>query len=305
MEQTNQKYLGGSGLIIFIALLSAFVPLSTDLYLPALPAMSTIFGVSADQINLTLTAFFIFYALGTLIWGPMSDHFGRRPILITGLSIYVISSISCAFSPNINGLIISRIFQAVGGSAAGAVATAIVKDVYSGKKRGTVLAIVQSMVLISPAAAPVLGAYLLKVMSWRGVFGTLTAIGILAMIGSLLFEESIAQRTHGALLPAFGRIFKVLQNRRFTVLLILFSLGSVSSLAFIASSTYIYQDSFHLTGQMYSFYFAFNALGFILGPMIFLWLSQWHNSEKIIQGAYIVIAVSGLLVCFLGNIQPW
>jgi MFS transporter, DHA1 family, multidrug resistance protein len=134
------------------------VPLSTDLYLPALPGMGAHFNATPDRINLTLTAFMIFYALGTLVWGPLSDHFGRQPILIAGLTLYVISSTFCALIPNVDGLILSRIFQALGGSAAGVVATAIVKDVYSGKMRGSVLAIVQSMVLISPAVAPVIGA---------------------------------------------------------------------------------------------------------------------------------------------------
>ena len=305
MEESRQKYLGANGLVILIALLSAFVPLSTDLYLPALPGMSDYFKVSADRINLTLTAFFIFYALGTLIWGPLSDHYGRKPILVSGLIIYVIASVFCAITWAIDGLILCRIFQAVGGSAAGAVATAIVKDVYTGKRRASVLAIVQSMVLISPAVAPVLGALLLKFMSWRGVFWTLTGIGALALAGSLLFEESVVHRTTGALLPNLGRLGKVLQNRGFALLLVLFSLGSISSLAFIASSTYIYQDGFHLTGQVYSYYFAFNALGMIAGPMLYLWFAQRVHSENIILTCLIMIAASGLLVCFFGNLQPW
>ncbi len=305
MHQPKQKFLGANGLVILIALLSAFVPLSTDLYLPALPGMSVFFGVSADMINLTLTAFFIFYALGTLVWGPLSDHYGRKPILVYGLIIYVIASALCAFAWSVEVLILCRILQAIGGSAAGAVATAIVKDVYSGKKRESVLAIVQSMVLISPAVAPVLGALLLKFMSWRGVFWTLTGIGVLAVAGSLLFEESIAQRTSGLLRSNLGRLGRVLQNRSFTLLLVLFSLSSISSLAFIASSTYIYQDGFHLSGQMYSYYFTFNAFGMIAGPMIYLWLARRFHSEKIILASLIAIAASGLLVCLLGNLQPW
>ena len=221
------------------------MPLSTDLYLPALPGMSAHFNATPDRINLTLTAFMIFYALGTLVWGPLSDHFGRKPILIAGLTIYVISSTLCALTPNVDGLILSRIFQALGGSAAGVVATAIVKDVYSGKKRGSVLAIVQSMVLISPAIAPVIGALLLRFISWRGVFWSLTGIGVVALAGSLLFQETIAERTNEMLLPSLGRLGKVLQNRGFTLLLLLFSLGAMSTFAYIGSSTYIYQNDFH------------------------------------------------------------
>ena len=236
---------------------------------------------------------------------PLSDHYGRKPILVTGLSIYIVASLSCVFANSIDVLILCRVLQAIGGSAAGAVATAIVKDSYSGKKRMSILAIVQSMVLISPALAPVLGAFLLKVMSWRGVFMTLTGIGILALTGSLLFTESITERNTGNLLPSLGRLGHVLKNRGFTMLLVLFSLGSLSSMAFIASSTYIYQDGFHLSGQAYSLYFSLNAIGLILGPMIFLRLSRRVHSEKIIRISYFVIAASGLLVCLFGNTQPW
>ena len=305
MEQTKQKYLGATGLIILIALLSAFIPLSTDLYLPALPGMSAYFGVSADRINLTLTTFFIFFAMGTLLWGPLSDHYGRKPILLVGLGLYIIASALCAFAWSVNVLVLFRILQAVGGSAAGAVATAVVKDVYSGRKRESVLAIVQSMVTISPAVAPVLGAFLLRILSWRGVFWVLTGIGVVALVGGLLFEESITQRSSGMLLYSLGRLGKVLRNRGFTILVVLFSLGVIPLMAFIASSTYIYQNGFHLSGQVYSYYFALNALGMIVGPMIYLRLSRRFHAENIIWGCYVVIATSGLLICILGNLQPW
>jgi DHA1 family bicyclomycin/chloramphenicol resistance-like MFS transporter len=301
----KQKYLGAYGLIIFIALLSAFIPLSTDLYLPALPGMSDTFGMSASRINLTLTTFFIFYALGTLVWGPLSDHYGRKPILLAGMGLYSIASVLCALMPSLDGLILCRIFQAIGGSAAGAVATAVVKDVYSGKRRESVLAIVQSMVLISPAVAPVLGAFLLNVMSWRGIFWVLTLIGIVAFVGSLLFEETIPQYSSGILLQNMRRIVRVLHNRRFTTLLALFSLGPVASMAFIASSTYIYQENFQLSSQMYSLYFSLNALGMIAGPMIYLWFSRRFQAINIIGACFATIAVSGLLICVLGSVQPW
>src|SRR5512139_495433 len=273
------------------------------MYLPALPGMSASFGVDTHSINLTLTAFFVFYALGTLVWRPLSDRYGRKPVLLAGLGMYVAASIACAFMWDVNGLVLCRIFQALGGSAAGVVATAIVKDVYSGRQRGPVLAIVQSMVLISPAVAPILGAFLLKVTTWRGIFSALSGFGLLALLGSLLYQETIPQRTSGMLLSSLGSLSRALRNRSFTSLLFLFSLGSVSGLAFIASSTYIYQDTFHLSGQMYSFYFALNALGMITGPMIYLWLARRFHSEHIIVGCYVAIAASGLLVFLLGSLQ--
>jgi MFS transporter, DHA1 family, multidrug resistance protein len=161
----RQKYLGNKGLIVLLALLSAFVPLSTDLYLPALPTMTKYFHVHHSQTNLTLILFFVFFSLATLVWGPLSDKYGRRPILIIGLTGYAIASLLCAASLNVYHLMLFRVLQAVGGGAASAVAMAIVKNMCEGKKRESILALVQSMVMISLAVAPVVGALLLKFTS--------------------------------------------------------------------------------------------------------------------------------------------
>jgi DHA1 family bicyclomycin/chloramphenicol resistance-like MFS transporter len=137
-QGSRQKYLGSRGMIVLIALLSAFVPLSTDLYLPALPTMSKSLQAPAEQINLTLSAFFVLYSVGVLVWGPLSDRYGRRPILLIGLAVYVLASGACSITTNVTALIAFRALQAVGGSAAGAVSTAVVKDIFSGRKRESV-----------------------------------------------------------------------------------------------------------------------------------------------------------------------
>lgn len=172
----KQKYLGEKGMIVFIAFLSAFIPLSTDLYLPALPGMAEYFNAPVNMVNLTLILFFVFFSIGTLIWGPLSDKYGRKPVLMAGLIIYTIASVLCAYAGDIDQLITFRVFQAAGGSAAGAVAMAMVKDVYDGRKREVVLSVVHSMVVLAPAVAPVVGAFLLSFTSWRGSFWFLAGI---------------------------------------------------------------------------------------------------------------------------------
>ncbi len=301
----SQKFLGSRGLIVLLALLSAFVPLSTDLYLPALPTMGKNLQAPVEQINLTLTAFFIFFSVGMLVWGPLSDRYGRKPILLIGLSTYVLASGACSITTSVTALIVFRALQALGGSAAGAVSSAIVKDTFSGRKRESVLAIVQSMVMISPAVAPMFGAVLLSITTWRGVFWTLTGIGVIALLCAFLLEETLQERNTGALLASYSRLGKVLQNRGFTLLMLLFALGGISGLAFVTASTYIYQDGFHLSSQVYSYYFGLNAVCLILGPMIYIRLSRRFHSEAIIRVCFVASLVSGALVIVLGNLAPY
>ncbi len=305
VHQTPQKYLGSRGLIVLLALLSAFVPLSTDLYLPALPTMSKNLQAPVEQINFTLSAFFVMYSVGMLVWGPLSDRYGRKPILLTGLLVYVLASASCSITTSVTALIAFRALQALGGSAAGAVASAVVKDTFSGRKRESVLAIVQSMTMLSPAVAPMFGAMLLSVTTWRGVFWTLTGIGVIAMLGGLLLEETLQERNTGALLYSFTRLGRVLQNRGFTMLLLLFSLGGISGLAFVSASTFIYQDGFHLSSQVYSFYFGLNAICLIAGPMVYIRISRRIHSETIIRICFLISMASGVLMILFGNFAPY
>jgi DHA1 family bicyclomycin/chloramphenicol resistance-like MFS transporter len=303
----RQKHLGDKGLIGLIAFLSAFVPLSTDLYLPALPGLTQYFQVTAETVNLTLILFFIFYAAGMLVWGPLSDKYGRRPILLIGLSVYSAAGLLCAASQGIGQLIVFRVLQAAGGSAASAVATAMIKDVYQSRNREVILAWVSSMVLISPTVAPAIGAVLLGFTSWRGIFVVLAGIGILALAGSLALEETLdrEQRSYRTLWQSMGRLAVVARNPGFASLLLIFSLLSASSMAFIASSSYIYIEGFGLSEKMYSLYFAFNALGMIGGPALYLQLSRRTARRSIIMAGFACISAGGLLVYLFGQGQPW
>ncbi|WP_424357001.1 multidrug effflux MFS transporter [Methanocella sp. MCL-LM] len=300
----RQRYLGRKGLIVLLALLSAFVPLSMDMYLPALPGMATVFDVPVNLVNLTLILFFVFFAAGILIWGPLSDKYGRKPILLAGLMIYLAASIMCALSTDIYQLITFRILQAVGGSASSVVATAIVKDVYHSRDREKVLAIVQSMVMIAPAVAPVIGAFILSFTTWRGVFWMLASIGFVAFAGSIAYTETIPRRSDVSVPGSLGRLGVVLKNPGFTSLLALFSLTSISTMAFVASSSYVYQIEFGTTEQVYSYYFALNGIGLIMGPMIYVRLSARFDRNAIIKACFALIAISGVLVFFLGPISP-
>lgn len=181
----------------------------------------------------------------------------------------------------------------------------MIKDVYDSRRREPILAMVQSMVLISPVAAPVLGALLLKFVSWRGMFWALALIGLLALAGSAALEETIDERNSGSMVRALGGLFKVVKNPGFASLLALFSLPSLSSMAFIAASSYIYINGFDLSPQVYSYYFAINAIGMISGPILYMRISRRYRRRSIIIACFGAISTSGLLVSFFGDFHPW
>ncbi|EHO53726.1 multidrug effflux MFS transporter [Lentilactobacillus kisonensis] len=300
-----QPRLGNTGFIIFLALLSAFVPLSTDLYLPALPEMTHFFAVPEIIMNLTLILFFIFYSIATLFWGPLSDRYGRRPILLIGLTIYLIASILCGIANSATQIIIFRVLQACGGGVATTVATAVIKDVFVGRKQETTLAIVQSMVVISPAVAPVVGSLLLTFISWRGIFFAQALLGITVVLGTLIFKETHQPESESMrLLRSFGRLGVLLKDPGFTALLMVFSTMSIISLGFISSSSYIYQNTFHLSSELFSLFFAFNALGMLLGSLIYIPLSKYVDRFVIIYSCFLLTIIGGILVLLFGLHNP-
>ena len=300
----KQKYLKEKGLMAMLVLLSAFIPLSIDMYLPALPTMSEALHASSGLVNLTLTSFYMVFGIATLFWGPLSDKYGRKPVLLTGLGIYILGSLLCSLANNVYFLISCRVFQAVGSGAVIAVTNAIVKDSFEDKKRETMLALIQSMTMIAPIVAPLLGAFLLKYTSWKGIFLTLSLLGGLSLFLVVLYEETIENRYLGSVYGAVGRLFFVLKNRSLSTSLIIFSLMAVPLMTYVSSSAYIYVEEFGLSEQTYSFYFATNAVFSIIGPLMYLRLSKKYAYKTIVNLSLFITMASGITIYFLGTLSP-
>lgn len=304
MSKIKKPY-GNRTTIAIFALLSAFPPLSIDLYLPALPNLVETLHSSQALVNLSLSLFLICFAFGILFWGPISEKYGRKPILLSGLLLYILGSVGCALSDNVTLLIISRMLQGFGGGAAEAVVTAMVKDKYTGRKRESILAIIMAMVVVAPVVSPVAGALILQFMSWHVLFWVLTGIGVISFILSLNLEETIKDHYTGSSIRSLGRLFVVLKNPGFSAPLVLFSLIPFPLMAFIGASSYIYINHFDMSEQMYSYFFGVNALGALVGPLLYIQLSKKISSDNIITLCLIGIAVSGTTIMLFGNLSPY
>ncbi len=217
----------------------------------------------------------------------------------------MLASILCGIAVNAYEIIIFRVLQAIGGGVATTVATAVIKDVFVGRKQETTLAIVQSMVVISPAIAPVIGSLLLTFISWRGIFFAQALLGLSVIYGSIIFKETHQAETgNTSILKSFGRLGSLLLNPGFSALLITFSLMSIVSLSYISSSSYIFQDTFHLSSRMFSLFFSFNAIGMLLGPLVYIPLSKYNDRFKIVYTSFGISIVAGILVLIFGQMSP-
>ncbi len=303
----KQKFLGKNGLIVFITLMNMFIPLSTDLYLPALPTMSTYFGVSSALTNLTLVSFFFFYAVGTLFWGPMSDKYGRKKVLIVGTILYVAASAVCAASAHVYMMIAARIVQGIGAGAITAVSMALIKDCFQGKQRETILAIVQSVAGLAPMIAPVLGAVLLQFTDWRGSFVVLTAVGAVYLLLAFLYQETLSdeERYEGTVLGSLGRLVTVGKNMGFLVPCLIFSLYNLAFMGYIAMSSYIYVEYFGLSEQVYSYFFAANAALSMVGPILYVRFMTGFNKKKFAMICFALYAVCGAAIVLIGHASPF
>jgi MFS transporter, DHA1 family, multidrug resistance protein len=277
---------------------------STDMYLPALPKMVELFGTSLKLLNLTLILFFIFFAASSLVWGTLSDKYGRKPILITSISAYVVASFLCAIAGNVYQLILFRAIQGIGGGATMAVAIAMVKDVFSGKERGRVLVYLSSLMAVAPIVAPIVGAQILQVTSWRGTFVILGLFGTLLIVGSLLLSETAVRNPDKSVLKTFSSLKTLLKNPGFSLPLILFSIASMPILMFVGSASDIYITGFGLSEQTFSFFFGFNAAFAVIGPFAYILLARRFSTQAIIGLAFLLTAASGIWIVLSGNQSP-
>jgi DHA1 family bicyclomycin/chloramphenicol resistance-like MFS transporter len=254
-----------------LALLTALAPLSTDMYLPSLPAIRADLGATTGGVQLTLSAFLIGFAMGQFIYGPLSDKLGRRPVLIAGLVLFIAATIACTVAPSVETLVGARFIQALGGSAPVVLARAMVRDLYEGPRAGRELSRMGTIMGVVPAAAPVLGGLIHEAFGWRATFGAILvfALVMLAIVSVALPETIRARQTAPISFLGILRGFReILRHRGFRVYVGLNSFTYAGLFAFISGSSFVLQGVYGLGELPYAFSFAFMVLGFIGGTIL-------------------------------------
>jgi MFS transporter, DHA1 family, multidrug resistance protein len=254
-------------LVVIIGALSAFAPLSIDMYLPALPALAADLGASSSAIGLTLTSCLVGLALGQMLAGPMSDALGRRRPLLAGLAVYTLASLLCAAAGDAMGLTVLRVAQGLGGAAGIVISRAIVRDHVSGSALARFFALTMLVNGLAPILAPIIGGQLLLVTSWRGVFVVLGAIGaVLFLAVATRLEESLPpeRRRTGGLAELRVTFRLLLTDRRFMGYALAAALSFAAMFSYISSSPFVLEELFGLSPQAFSLVFACNALGIVV-----------------------------------------
>jgi DHA1 family bicyclomycin/chloramphenicol resistance-like MFS transporter len=275
------------------------------MYLPAIPSLTRIWDQPLWVINLTLVIFFITYSFFLLVYGPVSDTMGRRPVLKAGITIYVLASFLCAAAPNAPSLIAFRVIQAVGAASAASLALAISKDVFEFHNREKVLAYIGVVIALAPMMAPVIGGWTLAFLSWRWIFVILGAIGIIALLGVHRMRETLDAALRTEKINLLANYAHLLRNRSYVALVLVVSLAVVPLFAFIAASSDIYISRLGLSEQIYGYFFGFNALALMAGSFICTRISGRLDSHTILSLCYAGITAGGALLLLIPHTGPW
>lgn len=274
VNESNKSYIA---FLIFIAILGAFSSLVNDMYLPAIPKMVGEFHTTPSMTQMGLSMAMIGLGIGSVLWGSLSDHYGRKPMLIISMIIFVIATAVSLFSRTIIFFIICRLFQGIGAGGGMVLSYSIPADRYEGRQLAKVMALVGAINGVAPAASPLIGGFMTDSVGWRGIFVVLLAIGIGMLIWSFKRPESlpVSQRITGKgisqYLKAYGALFR---DGRFMIYVLLKAVGIGLLYAYISSATFIFQEHYGFSSMKFGLIFGANAIAIAVGSTLVMKLKN-------------------------------
>ena len=249
--------------MICLGLVAALAPLSIDMYLPSFPTIAVEFGATAAQIQLTLSGYMIGFTLGQLAYGPLSDRFGRKYVLLSGITLYVAMTILCATAGDAETLATYRFFQAIGGGAGTVLSRAIIRDRYDGAQMAKVMTLMLTIILFAPMIAPVIGGYVLVWFGWRAVFWTLVIFGAAAILVILFgIRESLPpeRRTTPGVRPVLRGYAAVLTHREAIGYVLAGGITFGALFAFLSGAPFVFIEYYGVAPEHLGFIFTLNVL---------------------------------------------
>ncbi|MEU8261523.1 multidrug effflux MFS transporter [Micromonospora sp. NPDC048999] len=286
-------------LVLVLGSLIAIGPLTIDMYLPALPAITTDLHTTSAAVQLTLTGTLAGLAVGQLLIGPLSDAVGRRVPLLAGLGLHIVASLLCAIAPGIGTVGALRVLQGLGVAASAVVSTAVVRDLFSGAAFAKLFSRLMLVMGVAPILAPTLGSGLLRWSSWRGVFLALAVFGVLLIIvAALQLPETLPpqRRRRGGAAATLRDYRALLRDRTFVGLVLVTGLAMAALFAYVAGSSFVFQQQYGLDEQQFGLAFGAGAVGLIAATQLNVRLLRRYSPQRILVTALAVGTVAGAVL---------
>ncbi|RNW28348.1 multidrug effflux MFS transporter [Citrobacter werkmanii] len=292
----------GLTFILILSGLMAFTSLSTDIYLPAMPTMATDLH---GNVELTITGFLVGFTIAQLIWGPISDHLGRRKPLFIGMVLFIIGSAGCAMSTSITQIVFWRVFQALGACTGPMLARAMIRDLFARTRAAQMLSTLVLIMAIAPIAGPLIGGQIIRLSTWHAVFWLLVLIGALMCVSLCWLPETLpeAKRVKASLTGAFRNYRSLLSNGRFMRYTLSLTFYYVGAYAFITGSPFVYISYYHVDPQHYGWLFALNIVGVMAMSVVNRRLVQRHPLEQLLKYATMLAALAAVALALLVKLE--
>ncbi len=291
-----EPIIPGWYILAVLGLLMGFAYLSTDLYLPAMPAMGRSLHATAGMLEWTISGYLIGFSIGQLLWGPISDRFGRRPTIGCGLILFVIGSAGCALAREIATMIGWRIIQALGACASVALSRAMVRDLYQGAKAAKMLSTLIMIMAVTPLIGPLVGGQLVTQIGWRAIFWLLVAVGLLTLVALYTIPETLPLRDRNP--ESLGRALlsyvSLLKNRQMLGYLGCGGFLYAGMFTYIAGTPFIYIRYYHVAASHYGLLFGLGIIGIMLANMLNRSLVERFDYDRVLLLGTICALASGL-----------
>lgn len=282
---------------LILGLLTALGPFAIDMYLPSLPAIGASLGVSSKVASTSLTAYFITFALGQMVFGPVSDLIGRKPPLYAGLTLFLFASVGCALARDIHTLIALRVLEGLGGAAGMVIARAIVRDLHSGNDEVRLLSMLMLVFSVSPVLAPLVGSLLIEFSSWRGVFWLISLLALAGLAATAMFvpeTRSREARAESSLASVLAGCRRLLADGNFMSLTFIATFAIAGFFVFLANSPFVFTGHYRLSPRLYSLVFGVNAAAFFAGMQLSGWMAERYGLRRVVRLS--LAAYAGVLV---------
>ncbi|MCG5128511.1 Bcr/CflA family multidrug efflux MFS transporter [Enterobacter mori] len=281
-------------IVFILGLLAMLMPLSIDMYLPALPVISAQFGVPAGSAQMTLSTYILGFAIGQLLYGPMADSLGRKPVILGGTLVFAGAAVACALAQSIDQLIIMRFFHGLAAAAASVVINALMRDVYPKEEFSRMMSFVMLVTTIAPLVAPMVGGAVLVWFSWHAIFWILAVAALLASAMIFFFIDEtlpVERRQKFHIRTTMGNFASLFRHKRVLSYMLASGFSFAGMFSFLSAGPFVYIELNHVSPQHFGYYFALN--------IVFLFVMTIINSRFVRRVGAINMFRAGLWIQFV------